>query len=225
MERKQVTRTPLIYVVEDDEASRTLLVRQLRKRKYQAEPIDSGESCLKRLTQQQPDLILLDILLPAMSGLNVLAEIRKEHSLYQLPVILVTGKVDSDDVIDGLKIGANDYVVKPITFAVLAARIKTQIAMKQSVKSLLEAERHRVMIESLGAVCHHISQPMTAIMGNLELLKGSLASDDVVARGKVQDILEWTEEVRSLLHLLQTVREFRSTPYLGNSGILDIGID
>jgi hypothetical protein len=47
----------------------------------------------------------------------------------------------------------------------------------------------------------------------------------VVARGKIQDILEWTEEMRSLLHLLQTVREFRSTPYLGNSGILDIGID
>jgi DNA-binding response OmpR family regulator len=173
-----MTPIPLIYVVEDDESSRDLLVRRLRKRHYRAEPVESGESCLERLAQQLPDLILLDLVMPAMGGLEVLAEIRKTHSLYQLPVIVVTGKVAAEDVVDGLHLGANDYVTKPITFPVLEARIKTQIAVKQSVENLLQAERQRVMIESLGAACHHLSQPMTSVMGNLGLLQESLGPDD-----------------------------------------------
>lgn len=217
-------RTPLIYVVEDNDVSREMLVARLSKCNYQAEPIESGESCLEQLAQQQPDLILLDIVMPTMSGLEVLTEIRRTRSLYHLPVIIVTGKVDSEDVIDGLTIGANDYVAKPITFPVLEARIRTQLAVKHSIENLLDAERQRVMIESLGAVCHHLSQPMTSIMGNLGLLGESLASEDVVTRGKVKDILEWTEEVQSLLHQLQVLREYRSTPYLSDSEILDIGI-
>jgi DNA-binding response OmpR family regulator len=219
-----MTQTPLIYVVEDDEASRELLVRRLRKRNYRAEPIEGGESCLERLTQQLPDLILLDLVMPAMSGLDVLAEIRKTHSLYQLPVIVVTGKVAAEDVVDGLRLGANDYVTKPITFPVLEARIKTQIAVKQSVENLLQAERQRVMIESLGAACHHISQPMTSVMGNLGLLQESLGPADAETRDKIGDILEWTAEVRDLLRQMQTLREYRTTPYVSDSHILDIRI-
>ena len=219
---QSMTITPLVYVVEDDETSRELLVRRLRKRRYRAEPIESGESCLQRLTEQLPDLILLDLVMPAMSGFDVLTEIRHTHSLYQLPVIIVTGKVSADDVIDGLNVGANDYVTKPITFPVLEARIKTQIAVKQSIEDLLQAERQRVMIESLGAACHHISQPMTSVLGNLGLLQESLGPDDGATRDKVRDILEWAEEVRSLLRQLQTLREYRSTPYVSDSHILDI---
>jgi DNA-binding response OmpR family regulator len=220
-----MTSTPLIFVVEDAEASRELLVRRLRKRRYRAEAITTGESCLERLAEQVPDLVLLDLVMPAMSGLDVLTEIRKTHSLYQLPVIIVTGKVSADDVIDGLSVGANDYVTKPITFPVLEARIQTQIAVKQSIEDLLHAERQRVMIESLGAACHHISQPMTSVLGNLGLLQESLAPDDAVTRDKVGDILEWTEEVRSLLRQMQTLREYRSTPYVSDSHILDIRKD
>lgn len=220
-----MTPIPLIYVVEDDEASRALLVRRLRKRHYRAEAIESGESCLERLAQQLPDLILLDLVMPAMGGLEVLAEIRKIHSLYQLPVIVVTGKVAAEDVVDGLHLGANDYVTKPITFPVLEARIKTQIAVKQSVENLLQAERQRVMIESLGAACHHISQPMTSVMGNLGLLQESISPDDTATRDKITDILEWTGQVRDLLRQLQTLREYRSAPYVSDSHILDIRIN
>ena len=222
---QSMTSAPLIFVVEDDEPSRDLLVRRLRKRRYQAEPFKSGESCLERLAEQLPDLVLLDLVMPAMSGLDVLTEIRKTHSLYQLPVIVVTGKASADDVIDGLNVGANDYVTKPITFPVLEARIKTQIAVKQSIEDLLQAERQRVMIESLGAACHHLSQPMTSVLGNLGLLQESLGPDDAVTRGKVRDILDWAEEVRSLLRQLQTLREYRSTPYVSDSRILDIRKD
>ena len=222
---QSMTRIPLIYVVEDDEPSRELLVRRLRKRGYRAEPIESGESCLEQLPKQLPNLILLDLVMPSMGGLEVLTEIRKTHSLYQLPVIVVTGQVRAEDVVDGLDVGANDYVTKPITFPVLEARIKTQIAVKQSIEDLLQAERQRVMIESLGAACHHLSQPMMSVMGNLGLLQESLGPDDAVTLEKIRDILEWAEEVRSLLRQLQTLKGYRSTPYLSDSHILDIRVD
>ncbi len=220
-----MTSHPLIYVVEDDESNRELLVRRLRKRRYRAEPIESGASCLERLAAQLPDLILLDLVMPVMSGIEVLTDIRKSHSLYELPVIIVTGRVSAEDVIDGLNAGANDYVTKPIAFPVLEARVKTQLAVKQSIEDLLQAERQRVMIESLGAACHHISQPMTSIMGNLGLLQGALGPDDAVTRDKVTDILAWAEDVRSLLRQLQTLRDYRSTPYMSDSYILDIRRD
>ncbi|MDA1185965.1 MAG: response regulator [Acidobacteria bacterium] len=220
-----MTQAPLIYVVEDDEASRELLVRRLRKRGYRAEPIASGESCLERLPRELPELVLLDLVMPAMGGLDVLRTIRRTHSLYQLPVIVVTGKVTTEEVVDGLDVGANDYVTKSITFPVLEARIKTQIAMKQSIEALLQAERQRVMIESLGAACHHISQPMTSVMGNLGLLQESLGPDDADTRDKISDILKWTEQVRSLLDQFRTLREYRPTPYVGDSHILDIRAD
>lgn len=220
-----MTRAPLIYVVEDDENSRELLVRRFGKRGYVAEPFANGESCLERLNQQLPELVLLDLMMPAMGGRDVLKAIRRTHSLYQLPVIVVTGKVATEDVVDGLEVGANDYVTKPITFPVLEARIKTQIAVKQSIENLLQAERQRVMIESLGAACHHISQPMTSVMGNLGLLQESLGPGDADTRDKINDILKWAEQVRSLLGQFQTLREYRSTPYLGDSHILDISTD
>ena len=97
--------------------------------------------------------------------------------------------------------------------------------MKQSIENLLQAERQRVMIESLGAACHHLSQPMTSVLGNLGLLQESLGPDDAVTRGKVRDILDWAEEVRSLLRQLQTLRGYRSTPYVSDSHILDIRKD
>lgn len=81
------------------------------------------------------------------------------------------------------------------------------------------------MIESLGAACHHISQEMTGVMGNLGLLQQSLGPDDADTRDKISEILEWAEQVRSLLGQLQTLREYRSTPYLGDSYILDIRAD
>jgi len=139
---------------------------------------EAEEDALALLSDRDWDVVLLDYRLPDFDGLEVLAEIRKTHSLYQLPVIVVTGKVAAEDVVDGLHLGANDYVTKPITFPVLEARIKTQIAVKQSVENLLQAERQRVMIESLGAACHHLSQPMTSVMGNLGLLQESLGPDD-----------------------------------------------
>ena len=82
------------------------------------------------------DTILLDIKMPDMSGLDVLRTIRSEHSPDCLPVIMVTGNNKNSDIVEALELGANDYVSKPVAFAVALARVKAQVERRRAVEAL-----------------------------------------------------------------------------------------
>src|SRR5206468_4248170 len=95
-------------------------------------------NCLEVIEKAPPDLLLLDIHMPGLSGLQVLTGVRRHWSKQRLPVILVTALSDSQDVIAGLEAGANDFVVKPFNLQVLIARMRVCLDAK---RSLLERER------------------------------------------------------------------------------------
>src|SRR5437868_934245 len=111
---------PRVLVIEDDPASQDMLVRRLAARGFRIAAIEDGESCLRLVDREEkddkPDLILLDINLPGMSGLEVVRKLRETTTRDSLPIILVSALADSEDVVRGLNAGANDYVVKPINF-------------------------------------------------------------------------------------------------------------
>jgi sigma-B regulation protein RsbU (phosphoserine phosphatase) len=85
-------------------------------------------------------LILLDVMMPGLDGLEVLRIIRQGHSATQLPVIMATGKGETEDIVKALELGASDYVTKPLDFAVVLARVRTQLALKRSVEQVMELE-------------------------------------------------------------------------------------
>jgi len=161
---------PRILVVEDEPLSQDMLVRRMASRGFRVATVADGAAAIAHVTREVPDLLLLDINMPGLSGLEVLRELRKTYTRDQLPVILVTAMADSEDVIRGLDAGANDYVVKPINFAVLLARVQVHLRIKLDVSLLIEAERQRVLIAALGEACHQLAQPMTAVMMTLEAL-------------------------------------------------------
>ena len=121
-----------ILVVDDEEFNREALTRRLRKRGYEVTAAANGESALVMIEQQRFDLILLDIMMPKMNGLQVLERLRKNHTAERLPVIMVTALDDSDDIAQALASGANDYLSKPVDITVLTARIETQLLHKQA---------------------------------------------------------------------------------------------
>jgi DNA-binding response OmpR family regulator len=119
-----------ILVVDDNADNRDLLSRRLEKRGYTTVCADSGRAALDLLEQEPFDLVLLDIMMPEISGIDVLKMVRSKRSMADLPIIMATAKDTSEDIVRALKLGANDYVTKPIDFPVLFARVHTQLDLK-----------------------------------------------------------------------------------------------
>jgi len=113
-----------ILIVEDEKEIRDLLSHYLRKEGFEVFLAPDGEAGLSRARAGKPDLILLDILLPKMDGLEVLREIRSDREIAGTPVIMLTAKGDETDRIVGLELGADDYVPKPFSPREVVARVK-----------------------------------------------------------------------------------------------------
>jgi two-component system sensor histidine kinase ChiS len=216
-----------ILVVEDEPVSRELLVKMLTTHGFEAESVDDGPACMHYLQGQTPDMILLDVSMPEMSGFELLKWIRQRHTAEQLPVILVSALIDTNYVISGLEAGGNDYVPKPVNLPVLLARIEVVLGMKQSVERLVEAERHREKLQALADACDHLGRPVQEVIGSLEsLLKGLPESDDGDVRTQLQDILEWANQAGELLEKLQKVASYRKVPYTeGLGGLVSASLD
>src|SRR5206468_3217500 len=129
-----------LIIVDDNQMNRDVLSRRLERKGYAVQVAEDGPQALERITQQPFDLVLLDVEMPVMSGLDVLQVLRDTYSPSQLPIIMVTAKTQSADIVEALRLGANDYVTKPIDFPVALARIHTQLSHKWAVEDLRESE-------------------------------------------------------------------------------------
>jgi len=113
-----------ILVVEDDAAIRDMLCFSLRHAGFVCEPVADGEQGLKWLGQAKPDIILLDWMLPGIDGIEFIRRLRSNEYTADIPVIMLTAKGESEDLVKGLSVGADDYVNKPFSPPELIARIK-----------------------------------------------------------------------------------------------------
>jgi diguanylate cyclase (GGDEF)-like protein/PAS domain S-box-containing protein len=135
-----MSRPGTLLVVDDTEFNRDALARRLVQKGFQVDTAADGEEALARASSGKYDLVLLDVEMPGVSGLDVLKQLRETRSQTELPVIMVTGRTDSADIVEALSLGANDYVVKPIDFPVALARINTHLSHKWAVADLHESE-------------------------------------------------------------------------------------
>ena len=129
-----------LLVVDDDEHNRDLLCRRLARKGYAATAAASGKEALALMQQHAFDLVLLDIMMPELDGIAVLKMIRETFTAAQLPVIMVSAKDESEDIVGALSLGANDYVTKPIDFPIVFARIHAQLSRKKAEEALRESE-------------------------------------------------------------------------------------
>lgn len=101
-----------ILIVEDDKFLRELIARKLIKEDFEVSEAVDGEEGIKKIIEEKPDLILLDLILPGIDGFEVLARMKKESALSSIPVIILSNLGQKDDVEKGLKMGAVDYLIK-----------------------------------------------------------------------------------------------------------------
>jgi len=131
---------PTILLVDDNEMNRDVLSRRLRQRGFDVSVAADGPEALALTGANAFDLVLLDVEMPGISGLEVLATLRRTRSATDLPVIMVTARSEGSDIVEAFRLGANDYVTKPIDFPVALARIGTHLAHKRAVEGLRESE-------------------------------------------------------------------------------------
>lgn len=127
-----------ILVIEDDPSVRSLLERGLAYEGYLTEAAEDGESGLQAARDRPADLIVLDVMLPGIDGLEVLRRLRRVDT--DLPVILLTARDRPEHQVEGLEAGADDYVTKPFSFDVLLARVRTQLRRRGRTPDILRFE-------------------------------------------------------------------------------------
>lgn len=117
-------RAPRVLVVEDEASLGLLLVYNLEAEGFQVEHVESGDEAEMRLAESVPDLVILDWMLPGVSGLEICRRLRAQDDTKTIPIIMLTARGDESDRVRGLSVGADDYVVKPFSAPELIARVR-----------------------------------------------------------------------------------------------------
>lgn len=183
---------PRLLLVDDHKDNRVLVMRRLRARGYEVVEAQDGYQALDLLGRETFDAVLLDIIMPGMDGFKVLKAIRERHSAQHLPVIMATVMDGAEDVVQALREGANDYIVKPIDFAVLCARLEVHIGRKNAEAcvrqsqpeleglvtelrtALSEAESAaQLQANFMADLSHEIRTPLNGILGVTKALAAS----------------------------------------------------
>jgi sigma-B regulation protein RsbU (phosphoserine phosphatase) len=182
---RTVNQEGSLLVVDDSEANRDMLSRRLQRRGYGVTVAEGGRRALELVAQQRFDLVLLDIVMPDINGMEVLQTLRQTWSAADLPIIMVTAKDESEDIVSGLKAGANDYVTKPLDLPVVLARVQTQLSLKRAVDQIKRLEgdleqRNRELESTNGRLA----------AANLELTVGNeRMRRDLKAAARIQEAL------------------------------------
>src|SRR6516225_3133056 len=121
---------PRILIVDDNEMNRDILVTRLSTQGYELTQAADGEEALAAAKEQLPDLILLDVMMPKLNGIEVCRRLKGDANLPFMPIILVTAKADTKDIVNGLDAGADEYLTKPVDQAALVARVRSVLRLK-----------------------------------------------------------------------------------------------
>lgn len=169
---------PTILIVEDEEDIRELVRYNLARERYEILEAETGEAGLKLAARNKPDLILLDLMLPGKDGMEICRELKRSDDTRAIPVIMMTARGEESDVVAGLEIGADDYVVKPFSPKVLVARVKT-ILRRQSAD---EAPSEEDVLKIYDLMIHPGRHEVTVKDQSLDLTASEFAILHFLAR-------------------------------------------
>ena len=159
----------LILIADDNEANREILARRLDAHGYELVMAVDGEEALNLAREKLPDLILLDIMMPKMDGLEVCRHLKGDKSLPFIPIILVTARADTKDIVAGLEIGADEYLTKPVDQSALVARVRSILRLKELHDTVNEqVKRLATQGEELSQLNRNLEQRVAEQLGEIE---------------------------------------------------------
>jgi DNA-binding response OmpR family regulator len=214
-----------ILAIDDNPDNLFLLQDRLEKEGFEVFKAYSGEMGIQKSLEEKPDLILLDVMMPGISGYDVCKKISANESTKLIPILLLTALTDADNIKEGLQCGAFDYIKKPFNKIELIARIHSALRFSELNKYLLEIEKIKIFAATVVTANHEIKQPLTLISLSTAAIKRELTKDNIsteVIAKRVEFIENAARDIISLLDKLGSIKNPIITPYVNNLNIIDL---
>ena len=214
-----------ILVVDDQPDNVFLLQDRLEHEGYQVFTAYDGESGITKAKEELPELILLDVMMPGLSGFEVCKQLVNDEATKDIPIILLTALTDSADLKKGFQSGAFDYIKKPFNRIELLARINAALKFRESNKLLLEIEKVNTYAATVITANHEIKQPLTLINLSTAALRREISNEEVSKDAmlkRVRFIEGATKEIIQVLEKLKSIKKPIFTPYVNNLRMIDI---
>lgn len=214
-----------ILVIDDLPENVFMLQDRLEHEGFEVITAYDGYSGINKAKSELPDLILLDVMMPDITGLEVCKILVNDTETKDIPIILVTAKSGAEDTKEGLEAGAFDYIKKPFNRVELLARVKSALKLSEAHKMLLASEKRNTYVATVVTANHKIKQPLTLLSLSSAAIKRELAKDEVskdgiIKRVKYIDIA--IKEITDVLNQLNAIKDPILSEYTSNIKMIKV---
>jgi two-component system cell cycle response regulator len=213
-----------ILVIDDLPENVFLLQDRLETEGLEILTAYDGKSGINKAISELPDLILLDVMMPEMNGIEVCKTLVNNPSTANIPIILVTAKSGAEDIKEGLESGAFDYIKKPFNKVELLARVNSALKLSEAQKKYLEAEQKNTFVATVVTANHKIKQPLTLMSLSSAALKREI-NKEVISKEAILKRLNYIDsaikEISDVLNQLNSIKKPVFSDYVKDIKMID----
>ena len=214
-----------ILLIDDLPENVFMLQDRLEHEGYEIITAYDGQTGMEKARNELPDLILLDVMMPGITGIEVCKTLVNDAKTKNIPIILVTAKVGAEDTREGLEAGAFDYIKKPFNKIELLARVNSALKLSDAQKLLIKAEKQSVFTATVVTANHKIKQPLTLMNLSAAAIKRELAKEQI-SKEAVSKRLGYIEmaikEINDVLNNMNSIKEPMMADYTKNIKMIDV---
>lgn len=215
-----------VLIVEDDKNYAEILKRVIMKNGYEINLAYDGKEGLELSTEWKPDVIIVDWMMPGMSGIELISKLREHPELRFSYIIMLTARVETEDKITGLEAGADDFITKPVDFGELIARIRVGFRTKKLQSEIAELQHESALLEMARTLGHEINNPLNIIYLALELINRAFKEDNPDKEKIIENlnrIHQASERIKEIVNKLISLRKPAFKEYVNGKRMLDLG--
>jgi len=210
-----------ILVVDDDQTSLKIISKLLKAAGHDVLTAKDGKEALTLLAEPEPDLVVSDWMMPEMSGLELCRELKSNDKTSGVYFILLTAKSETENIVQGLDGGADEYLVKPFDHKELVARVRTGLRIRALQKELIESERLAAAAQMAVTFGHKLNNLLQSVVGFAQLALSS-PSDTETTVTALSQIEKAAQRMTMLVRQLQQIRSTPTKIYIGQTKMLDL---
>ncbi len=201
----------------DDEMTNRLIIEKALKEKFEIDSAPNAQQAIKLMEENEYDILLFDIMMPEMSGIELCQKIRKEEKWKSTPVIFLSAKDQAEDIKLGLENGGSDYMTKPFSVVELRARVETHLKLVEAHKVLIQQEKVEAVRNLMARLNHDLRNSLAIISGLLLSLKLEPGQEH-----KIDTIHEAIVKMTELLKKTEHIEDIKLTSYVDSITMLDL---